>query len=64
MSVSTYTRPANSHLEAAAWESKRNAARVRIDWRFTSVEARIKLKRLYPVRKEPQRLDGWVSIFM
>lgn len=34
--------------EVAAWESPRNTARCRIDWRFTTANARIKLKRLYP----------------
>jgi hypothetical protein len=38
------------HLETevAAWEAARNAASVRVDWRFTMEEARNKLKRLYP----------------
>jgi hypothetical protein len=34
--------------EAAAWEERRNQHSVRIDWRFTTADARIKLKRLYP----------------
>jgi hypothetical protein len=34
--------------EVAAWERKRNASKVPIDWRFTEKDARIKLKRLYP----------------
>jgi hypothetical protein len=34
--------------EAAAWEERRNRHRVRIDGRFTTADARIKLKRLYP----------------
>ena len=34
--------------EAAAWEDERNAAAKAIDWRFTTADARIKLKRLYP----------------
>ncbi len=38
--------------ETAAWESRRNAAHVTVEWQFTSAEARIKLKRLYPVLKE------------
>jgi hypothetical protein len=38
--------------EVAAWESRRNAARVTVDWQFTTVDARIKLRRLYPVLKE------------
>jgi hypothetical protein len=40
--------------EVAAWEQKRNQAHVTIDWRFTTADARIKLKRLYPVLKEQQ----------
>jgi hypothetical protein len=38
-------------MEAAAWEARRNAARVTVDWHFTAADARIKLKRLYPVLK-------------
>jgi hypothetical protein len=38
--------------EVAAWEDKRNQAQVTIDWRFTTADARIKLKRLYPILKE------------
>lgn len=34
--------------EVAAWVRTRNAARATIDWRFTTADARIKLKRLYP----------------
>jgi len=34
--------------EAAAWEAARNAKDVRVNWRFTTADARIKLKRLYP----------------
>lgn len=34
--------------EIAAWETDRNAAQSRVDWRFTTADARIKLKRLYP----------------
>jgi len=33
----------------AAWEAARNGADSRIDWRFTTADARIKLKHLYPV---------------
>lgn len=35
--------------QVAAWEHTRNNAFVRIDWRFATDDARIKLKRLYPV---------------
>jgi hypothetical protein len=31
-----------------AWEEKRNASPTPVDWRFTTENARIKLKRLYP----------------
>jgi asparagine synthase (glutamine-hydrolysing) len=34
--------------EVVAWEKQRNTAGCRIDWQFTTQEARIKLKRLYP----------------
>jgi hypothetical protein len=34
---------------AAAWVDHRNSKQVGIDWRFTTEDARIKLKRLYPV---------------
>jgi hypothetical protein len=34
--------------EVAAWTSARNAGSGTIDWRFTTVDARCKLKRLYP----------------
>jgi hypothetical protein len=35
--------------EVAAWQDRRNGEEVRVDWRFTTDNARIKLKRLYPV---------------
>jgi hypothetical protein len=38
--------------EVAAWVAARNAAAAGIDWRFTTVDARSKLKRLYPVFQE------------
>ena len=38
--------------EVAAWEQRRNAAYAGVDWQFTAADARIKLKRLYPVLKE------------
>ena len=34
--------------EIAAWETARNNAEASINWRFTTADARIKLKRLYP----------------
>jgi DDE superfamily endonuclease len=36
-------------IEATSqWEARRNAQEVTIDWQFTTSDARIKLKRLYP----------------
>ena len=34
--------------EIALWETQRNALEATIDWQFTTADARIKLKRLYP----------------
>ena len=34
--------------EIAVWETNRNKTCARINWRFTTADARIKLKRLYP----------------
>jgi transposase len=34
--------------EVKAWEARRNASPAPVNWRFTTEEARIKLKRLYP----------------
>ena len=34
--------------EVAAWEQLRNQGNHSVDWRFTTADARIKLKRLYP----------------
>lgn len=34
--------------EIAAWEKERNDAKCKIDWQFTTHDARIKLKKLYP----------------
>ena len=34
--------------EVAVWEHKRNQDAVKVNWRFTTEDARIKLKKLYP----------------
>jgi hypothetical protein len=39
---------ARMRTEVAAWERDRNNRAAKIDWRFTTEDARIKLKRLYP----------------
>jgi hypothetical protein len=40
--------PAEVDGECAAWERDRNAEGSRVIWRFTTADARIKLKHLYP----------------
>ena len=40
--------PSLLRREVAAWERQRHAAACRVDWRFTTQDASIKLKRLYP----------------
>lgn len=35
--------------QVLAWQNDRNAKVVKVNWRFTTADARIKLKRLYPV---------------
>ena len=39
---------ASLQTEVAAWERERNAAVVKVDWQFTTADARIRLKSLYP----------------
>ena len=34
--------------ETSAWQEKRNEEGIRVDWRFTTEDARVKLKSLYP----------------
>jgi hypothetical protein len=34
--------------ELSAWEVERNKNQKGVDWQFTTADARIKLKRLYP----------------
>lgn len=40
---------ATMEREVGAWVTARNDTAASIDWRFTTTDARIKLKRLYPV---------------
>ena len=35
--------------EVLAWCKKRNSSNSKVDWQFTTSDARIKLKRLYPI---------------
>ena len=34
--------------QVALWQQRRNQAQVKVNWRFTTADARIKLKKLYP----------------
>jgi uncharacterized small protein (DUF1192 family) len=34
--------------EVVAWQAERNRKHTKADWQFTTADARIKLKRLYP----------------
>lgn len=38
--------------EVVSWQARRNTSGGQIDWRFTTADARIKLKRLYPSLQE------------
>ena len=38
--------------EITAWEDRRNKASATVDWQFTTKDARIKLKKLYPSIEE------------
>lgn len=38
--------------EVAAWEERRNDQHVHVNWQFTTADARIKLRHLYPILKE------------
>jgi hypothetical protein len=38
--------------EARAWQERRDAVGNKIEWRFSTEDARIKLKRLYPSLQE------------
>jgi len=41
--------------EVAAWQARRDAERVTIRWQFTTADARVKLRHLYPVVKEQEK---------
>jgi len=38
--------------EARAWQERRDQKGIKIDWRFRTEDARIKLKRLYPALQQ------------
>jgi hypothetical protein len=40
--------PGTLTAEVGAWETRRNESQTGVDWQFTTADARVKLKRLYP----------------
>ncbi len=48
--------------EVEAWETERNRKGASVDWRFTTEDARTKLKSLYPSTEELQRtsVNSWI----
>jgi hypothetical protein len=34
--------------EVAAWQTRRDNLQAKVNWQFTTTDARVKLKRLYP----------------
>ena len=38
--------------QVACWQAQRNSAATTVNWRFTTADTRIKLKRLYPSLKD------------
>jgi hypothetical protein len=52
--------PEELECEVLAWQQRRNEEVITVNWRFTTAEARIKLKRLYPSlepRKRPSKKE-------
>jgi hypothetical protein len=47
--------------EVHAWETQQNASDARVDWQFTSEDARIHLKQLYHVFKRDTTLASWIG---
>ena len=38
--------------ESSAWQKHRNNKGAKVNWQFTAIDARIKLKRLYPTNED------------
>jgi hypothetical protein len=47
------------NTELSAWDTQRNRKQKGVDWQFTTADARIKLKRLYPQIIELFPKPGW-----
>lgn len=48
--------------ETLAWETERNTNQATVDWRFTTADARIKLKKLYPVIQSKENVKETLPI--
>lgn len=48
MSYQAYDNIKEIKEEVLAWQENRNDKKNKIDWQFTTSDARIKLKKLYP----------------
>jgi hypothetical protein len=44
-----HSRQASLTKQVAAWQTARNSTHATADWHFTTADARVKLKRLYPL---------------
>lgn len=49
-------------LEILAWQEQRNSEATTINWRFTTDDARIKLKRLYPSLEKKKLSSSTTSV--
>ncbi len=58
---------ATLECETLAWETERNSNEATVEWRFTTADARIKLKKLYPIVhlkenvKESLPIKAWLT---
>jgi hypothetical protein len=48
--------PETLRQEIAAWQARRNRDQTMINWRFSTIDARVKLKSLYPAAPDQDQL--------
>ena len=48
--------------EVQAWQQRRNEEATTVNWRFTTADARIKLKRLYPSLEKKKSTSSTTSV--
>ncbi|NET62508.1 MAG: IS630 family transposase [Symploca sp. SIO2E6] len=49
--------PEQLRVELDAWETERNRTASKVTWRFTTADARVKLKHLYPIFETPDKQE-------